>query len=99
MLRLLGDADKVKSGAGGVLTVREIVAELVKLPDMPMMVTVLVPVVAVLLTVNVKVLLPVVLVGLKEAITPEGKPETDKPTLLLKPFSGKTVIVLVPVFP
>ena len=45
------------------------------------MVTVAVPVVAVLLAVKVRVLLPVVLVGLNEAVTPEGNPEADRLTV------------------
>jgi hypothetical protein len=72
---------------------------LVKLPDAPVIVTVTVPVVAVLLAVSVNVLVPAVLVGLNDAVTPPGRPDADKLTLLLKPFSGVTVIVLVPVAP
>ncbi len=63
------------------------------------MVTVAVPVVAVLLAVSVKVLVLVVLVGLKAAVTPLGKPDADRGTLELKPFCGLTVIVLVPLVP
>jgi hypothetical protein len=80
-------------------TVREIVAVFVKLPDVPVMVTVTVPVVAVPLAVSVKVLVLVVLPGLKEAVTPLGKPEADKLTLPLNPFCGVTVIVLPPLAP
>jgi hypothetical protein len=79
--------------------VREIVVVLVKLPDVPVMVTEAVPVVAVLLAVNVKVLLLAVLLGLKEAVTPLGTPDADKLTLPLKPFCGVTVMVLVPALP
>src|SRR6266446_3939252 len=63
------------------------------------MVTVTVPVVAVLLAVNVKVLVAVAGFGLNDAVTPLGKPEADKLTLPLKPFCGVTVIVLVPLVP
>jgi hypothetical protein len=63
------------------------------------MVTVTVPVAAVPLALSVKVLVLVVLVGLKEAVTPLGKPEADHLTLALKPFCGVTVIVLVPLVP
>jgi hypothetical protein len=70
-----------------------------KLPDVPVMVTVSVPVVAVPLAVNVKVLVLAVLLGLKDAATPLGKPEADKLTPPLKPFCGVTVIVLVPLVP
>jgi hypothetical protein len=63
------------------------------------MVTVAVPVVAVLLAVKVTVLLVVVLPGLKEAVTPLGRPEADKLTLPVKPFVGLTVMVLLPLLP
>jgi hypothetical protein len=79
--------------------VSEIVVLFVKLPDVPVTVTVTVPVVAVLLTVRVSVLLLGVLVGLNDAVTPLGRPEADKLTLPLKPFCGLTVMVLVPVVP
>src|SRR5260370_31100066 len=77
------------------VTVRERLAILVKLPQVPVMVTVAVPVVAVALAVSVKVLVLVGLLGLKEAVTPLGRPEADKLTLPVKPFCGVTVIVLV----
>jgi hypothetical protein len=41
-----------------------------------------------------------VLVGLKDAVTPVGRVEvTAKLTLPVNPFSGFTVIVLVPLLP
>ena len=61
-----------------------------------------VPVAAVLLAVNVSVLvsmLVVVEVGLNVAVTPLGKPDADRLTLLAKLFCGVTVMVLVPLFP
>ena len=67
-------------------TVREMVVTFDKLPDVPVMVTVTVPVAAVLLAVNVKALAAVVLLGLKDALTPLGRPVADKLTLPLKPF-------------
>jgi hypothetical protein len=97
--KLLGDAESVKLGTGTGFTVRETVAAFVKLPEVPVMVTVAVPVVAVLLAISVRVLVVVVLVGLKEAVTPLGRPEADKLTLPLKPFCGVTVMVLVPLVP
>lgn len=63
-----------------------IVVELDKLPDEPVTVTVAVPVVAELLAARVKVLVPLVPVGLNEAVTPPGRPEADKLTSALKPF-------------
>ena len=63
------------------------------------MVTVDVPVIAVLLAASVSVLLPVVLVGLNVAVTPLGRPEADRETLPVKPLSAATVMVLVPLAP
>jgi hypothetical protein len=97
--KLLGDAESVKLGTGSGFTVREMVVEFVKLPEVPVMITVTVPVAAVPLAVSVNVLVVVVLVGLKEAVTPLGRPEADKLTLPLKPFCGVTVMVLAPLAP
>ena len=72
---------------------------LVKPPDVPVMATKAVPVVAVLLVVSVKVLVAVAGLGLNEAVTPLGRPDADKLTLPLKPFCGVTVMVLVPLAP
>jgi hypothetical protein len=86
-------------GFGAGVTDSVIVVELVSVPDVPVMVSVDVPVVALALAVSVNVLVLVLLVGLKEAVTPLGKPEADKLTLPVKPFCGATVIVLVPMVP
>ena len=59
----------------------------------------LVPVAAVLDAVKVSVLVPVVDVGLKLAVTPDGNPLAVSATVPLNPFSGDTVIVLLPVPP
>lgn len=96
-VRLVGEAESVKFGGG--LMVRESVVEFVKLPAVPVMVTVTAPVVAVAVAVSVSVLVPVVLVGLKDAVTPAGKPAADRLTLPLNPLSGLTVMVLVPLAP
>jgi hypothetical protein len=96
-LTLPGEADSVKVPT--LFTVRETVVVMVKRPAVPVMVTLLVPVDAVPLAVNVKVLVFAVLVGLKDAVTPLGSPETAKLTLPLKPFRGTTVTVLVPLLP
>jgi hypothetical protein len=92
---LLGDAERVKFAGRTAFTVSETVVALDKLPDKPVMVTVAVPVAAVLLAVSVNELAPVVLVGLNDAVTPLGRPDADKLTLPLKPFWGVTVIALV----
>jgi hypothetical protein len=97
MLTLLGDAESEKFAPP--LTINEIVVLLDKLPDIPVTVTVTVPIVAVPLAVNVSVLEAIAGFGLNDAVTPLGRPEADKLTLLLKPFCGITVIVLVPLVP
>ena len=78
---------------------REIVVGCDNPPDAPETVTVAVPVAAVLLAASVKVLVPTVLVGLNEAVTPPGRLDAEKVTLLLKPPCGVTVMVVVPLVP
>jgi hypothetical protein len=94
-----GDDDSVKSGVGIGLTVSEIVALFFKAPEAPLMVTVDVPVLAVLLAVRVNVLAPVVGFGLNDAVTPLGNPDAERLTFPLNPFCGVIVIVLVPLVP
>ena len=72
---------------------------LLRLLDVPVMVTETVPVVAVPLAVSVNVLVVVAGFGLNDAVTPLGRPDADKLTLPLNPFCGVTVIVLVPPTP
>lgn len=93
MLKLLGLADSAK--VGGAVTVRLMVVVSVKLPEMPVTVTVAVPVAAVALAVNVRLLVLVAGLGLNAAVTPLGKPDAERVTLPLKPFTGVIVIVLV----
>ncbi len=92
-----GDAESVKPGVD--LTVRLIAVVLCRLPDVPVIVTLEVPGTAVLLAVSVRVLLPAVLAGLKDPVTPPGSPEAVKATAPLKPFCGVTVMTLVPGLP
>src|SRR6266567_1976642 len=94
MLRLLGVAERAKLG-GAAVTVRLIVVVCVKFPEVPVMVTMAVPVEAALLAVKVSVLVAAVGLALNDAVTPLGSPEADRLTLLVKPFCGVTVIVLV----
>ena len=54
---------------------------------------------AAMLADSVRVLVPMVAVGLKDAVTPLGKPGADRLTLLLKPPDGVTLIMLVPLEP
>ena len=84
---------------GSGATARLIVAVCgVKPPEVPVMTTVVAPVVAVLLAVRVKMLV-VALVEVNEAVTPLGRPEATKLTLLVKPPVGFTVIVLGTLLP
>ena len=66
-------------------------------PDVPVIVTFQMPVLAVGLVVNVKVL--VVLSGLNGAVTPLGRPAALRLTLPVKPNRGVAVMVLKTVFP
>lgn len=65
-------------------------------PEIPVIVTVLVPVVAVLLAVKVRVLVPVAGFGLNDAVTPVPKPLAEKVTAPAKPLVGWMVIVVAP---
>ena len=67
--------------------------EWVKLPEVPVIVTVNVPVVAVLLALKLAVLVVLEGFGLNEAVTPVGRVDVENVTPLLKPFVGLTVIV------
>jgi hypothetical protein len=96
-LRLLGDAARVKFPVGFTLSV--IVVCFVRVPDVPVTDRVAVPMAAVPLAVSVNTLVAAVLLGLKDAVTPLGRPDAAKLTLPVKPFSGVTVIVLVPLAP
>lgn len=96
-LTLLGAAESAKSGAP--FTVRARLVELVKLPEVPVMVTVAVPAVAALLAESVNTLLVEVLLGLKEAVTPLGRPDAERLTLPENPPWGAKEIVVEPLVP
>jgi len=87
-----GDTVTVTLGAA-IVRLTGMVGE--RLPDVPVTVTVAVPGAAVPDAVNVITLVVAVLVGVNDAVTPEGKPVADKDTLPVKPFRGTTVTVLV----
>lgn len=86
-------------GRGIGARVKLMVVLLWRLPDVPLMMTVNVPVAEVLLALSVSVLAEVTGLELNEAATPPGSPGADKLTLPLNPFSGVMVIVLVPLVP
>src|SRR5215831_3717554 len=85
-VKLFGDAERAKLPWG--FTVREIVVVLVRLPEVPVIVTVTVPTVAVPVAERVRRLLVVVGFVPKVAATPLGKAETAKFTLPLNPLNG-----------
>lgn len=95
----VGEAEMLKFGDADELTVSASVVVSVRLPEVPVMVTVAEPVVAVLLAVRVIVLVEVVGLGLKEAVTPLGNPDALRVTLPENPPRSVTVIVLVPLLP
>jgi len=97
-----GLADKLKSGVAAAATVSATVVVWVRLPPVPVTVTVAAPRVAVEEAVSVSTLLvPVVVVvaGLKLAVTPAGNPLAVNATALAKPLVRVMVIVLVPLAP
>jgi hypothetical protein len=63
------------------LTVRLMVVVSLSVPDLPEMLIADVPVEAAPLTARVKLLVPVVLVGLKVAMTPDGRPDAERVTV------------------
>ena len=83
----------------GPVIVKLSVVVCVRPPETPVMVIVDVPSVAEPEAVSVNVLVDDVGFGLNPAVTPPGKPEALKVGLPVKPFTGTTVIVLVPCVP
>jgi hypothetical protein len=98
MLKLPGAADNVKFG--GTVTVKLTVVVWTRLPEVPVIVTVVgPPTVADPLAVSVSRLVPVVGFVPNPAVTPLGNPEAARFTFPANPFVGFTVIVLVPLLP
>jgi len=63
----------------------------VRAPDFPVMVTLYWPTAAELLAVSIRVLSnPVAGFGEKDAVTPVGRPEAERVTLPVNPFTGVT---------
>jgi hypothetical protein len=83
----------------GEFTVNAIVVEAVKLPDVPVIVTVAGPVVAVPVAVNVTTLDPVVGFVANAAVTPLGSPVAASVTLPVNPFAPVTFTVSVELLP
>ena len=74
-------------------------AEAVSVPEFPVTITVELPAAAVLLTARVSVLLVVAVAGENVAVTPAGKPLTERLTEFAKPLIGTTLIVDLPEAP
>ena len=83
----------------GVMTARVKVVLEVMEPEVPVTVTVELPMAAVLLAVNVNWLLPVVGLREKDEVTPLGSPVTARLTLPLNPFRELTKMVEAPELP
>ena len=81
------------------MTVRLTVVVAVRLPEVPVIVTVAVPVVAVGLAVRVSRLVPVVGFVPNTGLTPLGRPDATRLTLPVNPPTSVTVMVLVPPVP
>ena len=74
-------------------------AVLLRLPEVPVMVTVAASNVAEALAVRVSVPGLVVVAVLNDAVTPVGKPDAARATVPLKPLTGAMVMVPAPVAP
>lgn len=94
--RVLTEEDSVKLGVG---TVTVMLVEAVRVPEVPVIVIVCGPDVAVAAAVNETVLAEVLLVGLKLAVMPEGRPATVNATAPVKPFAGITLILELDAMP
>jgi hypothetical protein len=89
----------VRSWNLGPVTDKPTTVEVDKLFEVPVMVNVVVVPIADELATSVSVLVPVVVVGEKEPVTPAGSPFTARFTLPLKPYFGTTVTVVFTVWP
>ena len=84
---------------GGTLTVSEKVVEAERLPEVPVMVTVVVPVVAAAPAVRVRTLDPVTGLAPNDAVTPFGNPEAARVTPPENPPMSVTLMVSVALLP
>src|ERR1700722_9925025 len=95
-LKVDGEGESVKFG---LVTVNATVVLAVRLPEVPLIVTVDVPAVAELLAVSVSTLDPVAGFVPKDAATPPGRPDATRVTLPLNPPAPATVMVSVALLP
>ena len=87
----------MKAGAAAIVRFSD--AVLLRLPEVPVMVTVAVPNVAEAPAVSCSVLFLVVLGGAKEAVTPVGRPVAVRATAPVNPFWGVMEMALFPPVP
>src|SRR5690242_3379707 len=97
MFTLLGDAERTKLPVGFTASVS--LVWFVNVPDEPVTVKVKVPTAAAAPAVRLSALVLAALLGLNAAVTPLGRPEIEKLTFPVKPFSGVMVMVPVPLPP
>ena len=90
-----GEAEIEKSAMVAAETTREVVVECVRVPLVPVMVSVEVPtgVELAVVTVSVEVPLPLIVAGEKLAVAPVGNPLAPRVTAPVNPFSAPTVTV------
>jgi hypothetical protein len=93
------EAEEVSVKPGTTVTVRDMIAVADTLPDFAVTVTGMVVMVAEALAVSVNLLVELVLAGLKAAVTPGGNPAMVRLAAPVKPFTGVTVMVLLPDVP
>lgn len=94
-----GDTESAKLAGVVELTVSAMLVAAVRFPDVPVMVTLASPAVAVALAVNLSTLEPVVGLVANAAVTPLGKPEATRVTLPVNPPASITMIVSVALLP
>ena len=97
--RVAAEGLSVKLPVPAAFTVSAMEVVAVRVPEVPVMLTVAAPVVAVLLAVRVRTLLPVVGLVPKAAVTPVGKPDAASVTLPANGLTSATVMVSVPLLP
>ena len=83
----------------GSVTVTATVVDSIRLPEVPVMVTVVVPVEAVALAVRVRTLDPVTGLTPNDAVTPFGNPEAARVTPPVNPPMSVTLMVSVVLLP
>lgn len=92
-------ASHAKPVPDAAVTVSEMVVVAISVPEVPVMVIALVPALAVLATVSVIPLEPVVGLVANARVTPEGRPDAARVTAPVNPFTSETAIVSVSVPP